>query len=69
MDSHRTLAFQEPDRVRHAQLWRNAQAHVKMIQARIAVQQLHTTLLTQLPQNPSKLPANDHNTPCDDALE
>src|SRR5664280_2150870 len=55
MDPNRTLALQEPNHKRHAELRRDRQAHVDVVRLRLAFQQFHTTLPTQFSQNLSYL--------------
>jgi hypothetical protein len=55
VDSHGTLPFQETNRVRHAVLGWDAEAHVDVIRHAMPLQQLHPALTTQLPQNHANL--------------
>ena len=52
---HRTLTFQEADRVRNAVLRGNAQAEMHVVRHRLPFEQLDAPLVAQRPQNPSDL--------------
>ena len=54
VDSYGDLPFQKPNRVRHAELRRNAQAHMNMVVKTVSFQQVYPSLATQLPQYLSK---------------
>src|SRR5208282_4454626 len=51
MDTHRTLALQEPDRVRDAVLRRDAQAHVDVIRHAVPLKKFNAPLAAQVPQD------------------
>src|SRR5262249_48205424 len=51
MDPNGTLALQEPDRVRHAVLGRDAQAQVNVVGHRMPFQQLDPALTAQFPKD------------------
>jgi hypothetical protein len=56
MDPNSTLAFQKPDRVRHAVLGRNARAQMDMVGHRVTFHQLDPSLTTQLAHDWADLP-------------
>ncbi len=66
VDANCTLAFQKPNRVSHAVLGRDAQAHVDMVGQTMPFQQLDSSLATKLSKNRPNLPLQTsvkHATP------
>jgi len=73
MNTNGTLAFDEPDDVRHRILWRNLHAQMDVINHHMAFQNFHFLLLTKIPKNLtnptsqftvdhfSAIPRNKHN--------
>ncbi len=57
VDADRTLPFQETDRVRDAVLRRDAQTQVDVVRLVISLDQLYSSLLTQLSQDSPHAPA------------